>query len=133
MAARFPPRLSAAEGRRFGFTVGAAFAVLALVVLWRADVIWAGIMLGIAGALVASALSAPTRLGPVERAWMAFAHHLSKLTTPVFMAIVYFLVLTPTALVRRLGGGQRMISRPRSTSRWAPHVPTDPARMERQF
>ena len=47
----------------------------------------------------------PGKLGPVYRAWMGFAHALSKITTPIFMGIVYFLVITPIAAIRRTLGG----------------------------
>ncbi len=82
-------------------------------------------------------LVAPTRLGPVEKAWMAFARAISRVTTPIFMAIVYFVMLTPTALVRRKLG-KRTLGPPRSASTfWVERERTDPEaarrRMERQF
>ena len=58
----------------------------------------------LAGMLILAGLVAPGRLGPVQRAWMRFAHLISRVTTPVFMGVTYFLVLSPTgALMRALG------------------------------
>jgi hypothetical protein len=54
--------------------------------------------------LMVGGVVVPRKLGPVERAWMAAAHRVSKVTTPVIMGIVYFLVLTPIGLVMRLLG-----------------------------
>ena len=51
-------------------------------------------------------LVVPTRLGPVERAWMGLAHAISKVTTPIVMGVVYFLVITPVGDLRRDGGRQ---------------------------
>src|SRR5262245_32307532 len=54
--------------------------------------------------LVLAGLAVLGRLGPVYRAWMGLAEVLSKVTTPIFMGIVYFLVLTPLGLILRLAG-----------------------------
>jgi hypothetical protein len=68
---------------------------------------------------------------------MAFARAISRVTTPIFMAIIYFLVITPTALVRRKLG-KRTLSPSRSASTfWVDRERSDPEsarrRMERQF
>ena len=97
-------RLTPAEGRKFGLTVGAAFLVLAGISYWRGHRIPV-IVLGALGALlVLAGLLIPGQLGPVYRGWMGLAAAISKVTTPIFMAIVYFLVLTPAGLIMRLVG-----------------------------
>jgi xanthine dehydrogenase molybdopterin-binding subunit B len=57
-----------------------------------------GVLLVLAGAVI------PGRLAPVYRAWMRLALLLSKVTTPIFMGLIYFVVLTPTGLLIRLVG-----------------------------
>ena len=106
MAEGIPARLSAAEGRRFGLQVGAAFLVLAALLLWREREIGAAILGGIGGLLMLAGLALPDRLGGVYAAWMGLARLLSKVTTPVFMGVVYFLVITPIGLLRRALGHQ---------------------------
>jgi hypothetical protein len=132
-----PSRLTAREGRRFAWTLAAAFAVLAALASWRGRV-GTSLVLAVAAALffIAGAL-APTRLGPVERAWMSLAHAISRITTPVFMGIVYFLILTPTGLLRR-AISRKSISPDRSkTTFWVDRPGMDREalrrRMERQF
>lgn len=110
MAGTVRPRLTAREGRRFAFTVGAAFLVLALLLWWRATrghapapmaaypLLGLGVLLFAAGAIV------PTRLAPVQRAWMGLAHAISRITTPIFMAVVYFIVIAPIGLLMRAVG-----------------------------
>jgi hypothetical protein len=94
-------RLTTAEGRRFGLTVGVAFLALAALVAWRGHAT-VGTLLGVLGALLGVAgLVVPERLGPVQRGWMSFALAISKVTTPIVMGVVYFLVLTPTGILRR--------------------------------
>lgn len=138
MASDDARRLTAAAGRKFAWTLAAAFALLALFGWWRerealirvASAI--AILLGVAGVVV------PAKLGPLERAWMKLGELLSRVTAPVFLAVVYFLVLTPLALVRR-AMGRSAIHRDRSagTFWFAREIPPDAAtarrRMERQF
>jgi len=97
-------RLTASEGRRFGLLVGGAFVLLGGLLWWR-DWPAGGLTAAVLGSVLAVAgLAAPTRLGPVYRGWMALALAISKVTTPVLMGLIYFLVLTPTGLIARLFG-----------------------------
>ena len=126
--------MSPREGRRFGLTVGAAFLGLATVLWWRekggAPVFGTiGILLTLAGALI------PSHLGPLQRAWMGLAHLISRVTTPVFMGVVYFGVLTPVALLRRAFGRNSLVASEHGGSYWVARDTGDPARsdMQRQF
>lgn len=76
----------------------------------------AGSLLGAGGLLV------PARLGPLYRAWMRLALAISRVTTPIFMALVFFLVLTPAGLIARLVGHRPLTVRPRSGSYWRSRV-----------
>ena len=127
--------MTAAEGRKFGLTVGLAFAALGGVVLWRDKPTVATVLFALGGLLVLGGLVVPTSLGPVERAWMGLAHKISKVTTPIFMGVVYFLVMTPAGLLRRRMGSPFTAARAKGASRWEPHPVASPtaARMERQF
>jgi hypothetical protein len=135
MATGVPARLTAAEGRKFGLTVGLAFTAIGLLLYWRGKTTKAAVVLSLGGLLIAAALVVPQQLGPVERAWMALAHAISKVTTPIFMAVVFFLVMTPIGWNRRMMGSPIIPARVRGASRWEPHTPAaDPGeRMERQF
>lgn len=104
MEARPPARLTPAEGRAFAFPVGGAFLVFAGLSWWRGHEALAALLAGVGAVLAVAGALAPTRLGAVERAWMGLAHAISRLTTPVILAIVYFLVITPIGLVMRAVG-----------------------------
>lgn len=128
---------SASQGRRFAFTLAIAFAVLATFSWWRGRQI-PPVVLGIlAAAFLLGGLAFPSRLEPVEKAWMRLAHAISRVTTPIFMGIVYFVILTPIGIVRRIAGGNPLVHRMVNDSYWIPRVATDAAaqrkRMERQF
>ena len=104
MAEGIPARLTPAEGRKFGYTVGAAFAVLAAITWWRGHELFMQIFGTLAAMLVLAGALIPGRLGPVFKAWMGFAHAISRVTTPIFLAIVFFLVIGPIGIVMRLIG-----------------------------
>lgn len=99
-----PARLTPTEGRRFGYTVGAAFLALAAVLWWRGRNNGALVAAAIGGVLILAALLAPGGLGPVYRAWMGLARIISRVTTPVFLGAVYFLLITSVGLVLRVLG-----------------------------
>ncbi len=135
MATGIPARLTAEEGRKFGSTVGAAFLALSGLLWWRGRHSAALVFMALGSLLVLAGLVVPARLGPVYRAWMGFAHLLSRVTTPVFMGIVYFLILTPTGGLMRLFG-RNPIRRPLSEgSFWVQRPAGDGQRgtMEHQF
>ena len=118
LAGRVPARLTAAEGRNFGLTVGAAFLVLATLMWWRDHQAMLISFAAIGLLLVVGGTVVPTRLGPVFRAWMGLAHAISKVTNPIFMGVVYFLVLTPIALAIRVLGRNPLRRKERDGSFW---------------
>jgi hypothetical protein len=62
------------------------------------------VLASLGGALVLPALVVPRLLGPVERAWMKLAAVLGAVNTRILLTLVYVLVVTPIAWLRRLGG-----------------------------
>ena len=133
MEAGIPARLTPAEGRKFALPVGAAFLVLAGIAFWRQHPTSWRILAGLGGALLVAGVLIPSHLGPLSRAWMGLAHALSKVTTPIFMGVVYFLVLTPIGLVMRAIGRQPMRHAEREGGFWV--VPPSGGRSDitRQF
>jgi Saxitoxin biosynthesis operon protein SxtJ len=134
LAAGIPARLSAAKGRKFGLTVGIAFlALAALLHFWRHREVAGAVAGGLGGLLVLGALVAPTWLGPVERAWMGLAHLISRVTTPIFMGVVFFVVMTPMGLLMRLLGRRPLVHSERDGSFWLEPASGGRSDMEHQF
>ena len=134
MEARVPARLSVAEGRKFGLLVGGVFLLFAAISYWRGHTMAPRVLAGLGGLLVLGGALVPGQMGPVYDFWMGIAKVLSKVTTPLFMGIVYFLVLTPMAFLRRKFGGNPMRHEPVNDSYWTPHAVSSEAKgMERQF
>jgi hypothetical protein len=86
------------------------------------------------GVLVVSGLLVPTALSPVNKAWMGFAQLLSKVTTPVFMSVVYFVILTPVGVLRRAFGRNSMVApTAENGGHWVAKEPRAATSMQRQF
>ena len=134
---RQPPQYTSAAGRKFAFTLAAAFAVLAFIAFLRHRQLSWNVLGGVAAVMTLLGIATPSRLEPLERGWMSLAHLLSKITTPIFMGIVYFVVLTPIAFIRRAAGGNPMTHKLDEDSYWVRREPVEPEagrqRMERQF
>jgi hypothetical protein len=118
MEENIPTRLSPAEGRKFAFTVGAAFLVLGLIAWYRHHPVALAVLCGIGLTLCLAGLIAPGRLAPVLRLWMGLAHAISRVTTPIFMGIVYFLVFAPMGLVKRIAGHNALVRRAGKDGYW---------------
>lgn len=132
MAERSPARLTPREGRKFALTLAIAFGVLAGVSWWRTSPRATLVFGALAVALLLGGLLVPGKLGPVYRAWMGFAHALSKITTPIFMGIVYFLVITPIAAIRRTLGGNPLRAHSGATG-WVDRRQSPRGDLTRQF
>lgn len=128
-----PAGLSPAEGRRFGLTVGLAFLALSLLLWWR-DHEAARAVTGVLALLfLAAALLVPSRMGPVFRAWMRVGLAISRVTTPIFMGAIFFLVITPVGLVAR-ALGHRPLVREGPATFWRARAEGDrQSNLERQF
>ena len=133
MAHQVSARLTTSEKRRFGLLVGGVFLLMAGFSRWRGHDVAPLILATIGGTLFLAGVVLPQVLGPVYRGWMALARVISKVTTPLFMAIVYFLVLTPIGVLRRTFGSTPIKAKERDGSYWMPHESSSDGSMTRQF
>jgi hypothetical protein len=124
---------AAAAGRKFGLTVGSAFTVLALIGRWRGHHTSFAVLGTLGVLLLVAALVVPTALGPVERVWMAAAHAISRVTTPIFMGVVYFIILTPVGFIRRAVGGNALAHRSGKDGFWSDRSRQPRSSLDRQF
>jgi hypothetical protein len=113
--------------------VGGAFLVLAAVLWWRGQGLAPTIAATLGTALVAGGLLVPGRLGPVYRGWMGLAVLLSKVTTPVFLGVVYFGVITPMGLARRWVGRNPLVHMSNGAGFWKSRPSGERSSLEHQF
>ncbi|WP_206054773.1 SxtJ family membrane protein [Nitrosococcus wardiae] len=106
------PELDARGLRNFALLTGAIIIVLVgLFFPWVFGFkipVWPWVL---ASVLAAWGLVAPATLRPVYRGWMKFGQLLSKITTPLVLGIVFYLVIFPIGFVMRMFGRDPMIGR----------------------
>jgi hypothetical protein len=118
------------SGRVFAFTLMGGFMLVAAVGYWRGSRAVQVLAQVLAIIAFAAGILIPERLEPVRKAWMKVGETIGHVTTPVFLAVVYYGVLTPTGLVRRIAARRRATRE----SAWHERPPLPRSeRMERQF
>lgn len=123
--------------REFGLLVGFVFILLGSWWLYRGS--WVTVATGflaLGSVLVVLGLLFPRALVYPNRAWMAFAMLLSLFTTPIILGLVFFVVVMPVGVIKRLFGWDPLRRRaPSATSYWAPYNARqhDPHHFEKMY
>jgi hypothetical protein len=131
-------RSSAPESsdRSFGLVFAAIFGIIACLPLLRLQSPrwW---ILGLAAVFGLLAMIRPDFLHPLNRTWLALGRLLHRVMSPLVMCAVFFLCVTPIALIMRLRGRDvlSLNRRPDLSSYWITCEPSPPAAdtMKRQF
>lgn len=111
--------------RSFGILVGAVLAVIGAWFIYRgtrspvpASLLLVGIVLIIAGLVRPRLLATPYRL------WMKLAELLAVIMTTLILSVVFFLIVTPIGIVRRLMGADPLRRRAEpADSYWTDYTP----------
>ena len=123
--------------RDFGLVVGGVFALLGAWWLYRGKFGWVAPALLCGGAaLVLFGLVFPRALVLPNRLWMALAAVLGYVMTRVVLALVFFLLVTPIGVVKRLTGWDPLGRRTRrGESYWQtyPERQQDPRHFEKMY
>jgi hypothetical protein len=85
--------------------------------------------LAIAAAFAAVALVRPGLLAPLNRLWLKFGLLLNRIVSPVVMALLFYLVITPLALIMRTLGKDplRLKYDAKVSSYWILRAPPGPS------
>jgi len=115
--------------RSFGLLVGGIFALIGLwpLVVHNKDARWWSLI--VAAVLILPALVYPKSLFWIHKGWMAVGHVLGWINTRIILGFVFYIVVSPIGIVRRLLGkdpmgrqlrpdldSYRMIRKPRPAS-----------------
>ena len=81
-----------------------------------------------AAAFLLAALVVPKILAPLNDLWLQLGRLLHRIVNPVVMGILFFVVITPAALLLRLAGKDllRLKRDPQATSYWVHRTPPGP-------
>ncbi|NJD35703.1 MAG: hypothetical protein FIA96_12880 [Betaproteobacteria bacterium] len=124
---RHTSQIQSSSDRSFGFVFAAVFLIVALYPLLHASGIrlWAVV---VSGMFLLLAALAPHVLAPANRLWTKFGVLLHNIVSPIALGILFFLVVTPTALLMRLFGKDPLRLRfdPAADSYWIKRDPPGP-------
>lgn len=123
--------------RAFGFVFAVVFITIALWPVVTAGGKPRGWAMGLGVLFMAAGLLYPEILAPLNRLWTRFGLLLHRIVSPLVMGILFFLVVTPIALLMRVFG-QRPLSLGfdrRRASYWIVREPPGPPpdTMKQQF
>jgi hypothetical protein len=139
MAADISARLTQPRhsGRRFGLEIGIASGIAGVLLLRKQHSTIGISCIALSFILVACAWARPSALEPAARRWLAFAAALARVSTPVVLALLYFIVVTPMAILRRTLGKSPFRRDRSAATYWVASTrrtaEEQRARMERQF
>jgi Saxitoxin biosynthesis operon protein SxtJ len=119
--------IETSSDRSFGLVFAAVFALLAAYNAWNSGAAWP-LFLAIAVGFLAVALVRPKWLALLNRLWTRFGLILGMIVSPIVLALMFFLVVTPVGLLMRLTGKDPLRLRPDSGtgSYWIVRHPPGP-------
>lgn len=123
--------------REFGLIVGGVFVLLGGWWLYRGKFFHAAqVILPLGALLVLLGLIWPRALVLPNKVWTLLAEGLSFVTTRIILGVVFFLVITPIGVVKRLSGWDPLSRRgARASSYWKPYAERqrNPRHYEKMF
>lgn len=137
MAAAVIKKRSRRAEREFGLIVGGVLLLLSGWWVYRGKFpTRSHVTLPLGGLLVLLGLVFPAALVWPNKAWMALAEVLSFVTTRIILAFVFFVIVTPIGVIKRLFGWDPLHRRAAgSDSYWLPYSERqkDPRHYEKMF
>jgi len=118
--------------RKFGVIAFLFFGGLCALGLWREKPV-PTYLFGSLSVLGLGFILMPGPLRPVYDTWLKIAHAVGRVITLLSLSMVYYLVITPAALIKRLLGGRPLPLRPdkEASSYWVTR--TEPAQPKERF
>jgi predicted membrane metal-binding protein len=129
-------RVEMGSDRSFGLVFAAVFAIIALLPLKDGvePRLWAA---AVAVAFLLVSLAYPKALKPLNKLWFLIGMALHHVVTPLVMGLMFFVTVTPIALIMRALGKDplRLKRDDAAASYWINRIPPGPApdSMRRQF
>lgn len=120
------------EIRKFGAIAFPFFGLLCSLAVWREKILLA-FFFGSLSLLGLGFLTIPKPLKPVYEKWLAIAHFIGKTITTTMLALAYYLVITPAALMKKIFGGSPLPLKPDkdASSYWVSR--SEPAQPKERF
>ena len=117
------------SNRNFGFLFAGVFALLSAYAGYHGasvTTVYGWLIAGVIIGLVA--IITPGLLTPLNKAWMKLGDLMGKVVSPLVLGVIFFLLITPVALVTRLFGRDELrLKKTKASSYWIDRAPPGPA------
>tara|TARA_B100000575_G_scaffold285861_1_gene281751 strand:- start:2025 stop:2426 length:402 start_codon:yes stop_codon:yes gene_type:complete len=90
------------SNKRFGFFFCGVFSLFALYFYFYASSVYAIVFLFFSILFLLTAIFRDSLLSPLNKAWMQLGVLLGRIVSPIILALLFFLMFTPIALLMRL-------------------------------
>lgn len=97
--------------RKFGYIAFIFFGILCALGIWK-DKLLPTYLFGFLSVLGLGFIVAPIHLRPAFNVWQRFAHLINRVITNIVLILVYYLVITPSGLIKRLFGSKPLPTKP---------------------
>jgi len=116
------------ENRKFGLLFSLIFCVVAMYfhMTHSADFLVV-IFAALSAIFVFIVIIAPDFLSPLYKVWVALGYLLGRIVSPIVLGLIFFLLITPVALLGRIAGRDPLRLKPRAiSSYWVKREPAGP-------
>lgn len=117
------------SNRNFGFLFAGVFALLSAYAAYHSAEllkIYGWLVAGMVVGLVA--VVAPSLLAPFNKAWIKLGDLMGKVVSPLVLGVIFFVLITPVALITRLFGRDELrLKKTDASSFWIDRAPPGPA------
>ena len=114
------------SNRQFGFFFSVIFGIASLYFAIKATAIWSLVCGVLCLATFITTVVASNRLRPANLAWYKISILLSKVVNPVVVGIIFFVLITPVALIIRFAGRDELqLKLHRQSSLWKHRLPIE--------
>jgi hypothetical protein len=107
------------SNRKFGFFFTIVFAVTAAYFFYEANITWAYVFIAVAMIFLSITFIMSDVLLPLNKLWMRFGLLLGMIVSPIVLAVIFFGLFTPIAMLMRLSGRDELrLKCSRKASHW---------------
>ena len=118
--------------RKFGIITLIFFGTLCTVGIWAGKP-FPTYLFGFLSILGLGFILIPSQLRPVYGTWLRITHFIGRIVTTLILALAYYLVITPSAIIKRLFGGTPIPLKPDKSSRSYWVTRNEPAQPTERF
>jgi hypothetical protein len=110
-----------ASDREFGVLLCVCAVFSAFYAAWKSNVGLAVSLTFLTSVMVVMVVCCPNKFATLKHGWLYLGGRLGSIVSPIVLASLYFVVLTPTALISRWFGRDALrLKRPTSSTYWIP-------------